>query len=119
MRCKCIHCKNEFDQKNGRFIAAKISEEVSFDKMPHFFICNVCYEKVNEEKAYSMGCKVETPKPLPNPDFSKVISQCQEYIKDLEEDGTEDDDSCHYIFESAMTAVFGSDVWKWVRSKQQ
>jgi hypothetical protein len=58
------------------------------------------------------------PKPLPEPDFSNVVKQCAEYIKQLSADGYYDDDTKQYIFEAAVEAVYGRDVWDWVREKQ-
>lgn len=58
---------------------------------------------------------IATPEALPNPDFTELIKVCKEYIEDMDnEDFHEDDDDQHYIFEAALEAVFGKDVWKWV-----
>lgn len=64
--------------------------------------------------------KAERPKPLPpeDMDFSSAISNCEEYIEQLAESQYVDEDTRHYIFEATMGAVYGRDVWKWVRSKQ-
>lgn len=44
-------------------------------------------------------------------DFSKVIKACEVHIQEIA-DGKVDTDSEHYIYELAMEAVYGKDVWK-------
>ena len=121
MKCKCIHCKKEFDQSKGKFIAVKITQDVTFDKMPHFFICNECFKKVNDQPSYSMGCKLEKPKVLADlgNGLERLISQCQGYIEEIDTGGRVDEDTEHYIFEAAMECFFGKDVWKWINSKSR
>lgn len=50
-------------------------------------------------------------------DATRLRNICQAYIDELDEKGWADDDTTHYIFEAAMEAVFGKDVWIWVNSK--
>ena len=52
------------------------------------------------------------PKPLPNPDFQKVIDNVVGHIEEMA-GGRYDDDCKEYIFEAAMTAVYGDGVWAW------
>jgi hypothetical protein len=59
---------------------------------------------------------LKTPVPLKKPDFTRLISTCQHNIKEIGE-GRSDTDTAHYIYEEAMTAVYGKDVWKWVNAK--
>lgn len=61
---------------------------------------------------------MNTPQPLPNPDFAELIKACKEYIEVLDDEEIhEDSDDNHYIFEAALEAVFGADVWKWINAK--
>jgi hypothetical protein len=57
----------------------------------------------------------DEPKPLENPDWSKVIQTCQEHIKEYIEGTQVDSDLPHYVYEATMVAVFGPDVWKWMQ----
>lgn len=59
------------------------------------------------------------PKPLANPDFSAVIKLCQALIDELAEADSCCDmsDNDHYIYEAAMQAVFGKDVWLWINER--
>ena len=61
--------------------------------------------------------ELATPKPVENPDWSGVQEMCQEVIDSLAKDGWYDDDMDHYIFEGAMQAVFGEDVFTWMNKR--
>jgi len=56
-------------------------------------------------------------KPIPleewNRDFSKVRKACETHIQELM-NGEVDTDAEHYIYETAMEAFYGKDVWDWV-----
>lgn len=55
------------------------------------------------------------PQPLQNPDFSELITLCQYHLNSIEKNGPNDDsDKEHYIYETALEAVFGQDVWQWI-----
>jgi len=60
--------------------------------------------------------KIGLPTPCLRPDFSKVIAGCEKHIQELQE-GKVDRDTDHYIYEDAMQAIYGIDVWDWVNSK--
>ncbi len=47
-----------------------------------------------------------------------LYRQCCSYITDLARDGRVDDDLDHYIFEAAISAVFGEKVWDYIRAKK-
>lgn len=65
-----------------------------------------------EEKIESM------PAPLENPDFSSVIELCKNQILEMTKaDYCEDNDSDHYIYEAAMQAIYGKDVWEWINKQ--
>ena len=65
----------------------------------------------NEEKASAK------PKAISDPPFTNLRKMCQDYIDGLANDGYVDDDLDHYIFETAMTTLYGDDVWKWINGK--
>jgi len=63
---------------------------------------------------------MEEPKELKQPNFSALIAEVQAYIEymgseDYHEDGASDYE--HSVFEAAIEAVYGPDVWKWVNDK--
>jgi hypothetical protein len=57
--------------------------------------------------------KATNPQPLPSPDFGPLVELCQGYIDDLEKWGYVDERYKQWMFETAMQAVFGNDVWEW------
>lgn len=59
---------------------------------------------------------MDVPQQLENIDITALKRLCQEHIDDFNT-GNEDDDDEHYIYEAAMEAVFGKNVWKWINSR--
>ena len=58
--------------------------------------------------------EAEVPTVIENPVMTeKLMSGCKEYI-DLIIQGGSIDNCEHFIFEAAVEAVFGPDVWKWI-----
>ena len=66
-------------------------------------------ERRKEEKA------LPKPKAVENPDFSMVVDYCKSYIDDLYNKGWVDDDMEYYVFEAAIQAVFGKDIFDWIK----
>lgn len=63
----------------------------------------------------------EIPKPVfaTMHDFKPLVDLCQSYIDQLAESEPYADDKLRqYVFEAAMAAVFGKDVWIWVKKRQ-
>jgi hypothetical protein len=50
-----------------------------------------------------------------NPDFNSLKKTCQNLIDDVRSEGCYDEDFHQYVFEAAMEACFGKDVWHWLR----
>lgn len=57
----------------------------------------------------------QKPSRIEHPDFSTLIGLCQGYI---EIERRADVDMKQYIFEAALEAVFGKEVWTFIRAKQ-
>ena len=53
--------------------------------------------------------------PLTEVDWDKVYGLCTGYISDLATQGWVDDDLEHYIFEAAITAIYGDEIWNYIR----
>lgn len=61
--------------------------------------------------------EIYTPSPLAEPNFDRLRQECIAYIEwmqtaEFHPDGGED--RMHWIFEEAMQAVFGKDIFDWV-----
>lgn len=69
-------------------------------------------ELERREKENAKGAR---PAPLAEPNFDQLREVCESYIDDLDKLGWVDDDHKHYIFESAMEALYGKNVWFWIR----
>ena len=54
------------------------------------------------------------PRPAEYPDFTNTIVLCQSYIDTIYSEGWVDRDHKLYIAQSALEAVFGDNVWKWI-----
>jgi hypothetical protein len=54
------------------------------------------------------------PKPLPNPDFSNLVASCKEHVGGFAEKGYANKDDEYFIYEYAMKAIFGEDVFAWI-----
>ena len=63
---------------------------------------------------------MEKPKQLENPDLENLRSICQDYLDFIDNDAaySEDNDYDCYIFEAALMAIFGKNVWKFVNNRQ-
>lgn len=49
--------------------------------------------------------------------FEKVYDMCVKHVKALNGECSDTKDLEHYIYEKAMEAIYGSEIWKWVRTK--
>lgn len=61
--------------------------------------------------------KLSKPELRSAPDFSEIVPLCISYIETVEKGETADSDLREYIFEAAMSACYGADVWNWIRNK--
>lgn len=53
------------------------------------------------------------PKPLSNPDFSKLITFVVSGIEEAVKERRKDSDFEHYVYEVVMEAIYGKDFWDW------
>jgi len=56
---------------------------------------------------------MKTPTKLNNPDFKDLAKICVEYVRSK----NPDEDLKEYIFEAALEAVYGKDIWKYINEK--
>jgi hypothetical protein len=63
----------------------------------------------------------EAPKPISTctPDWSKVEEMLVKHVRRLFEDGYGTKDVKQYVFEAAMEAVYGEDIWKTYNRKMK
>jgi hypothetical protein len=68
-------------------------------------------EELEEELARRE--KDKKPKPLEEPNWLPLYKLCLSMLDDITS-GDADSDGRHYIYEAAMTAVFGNKVWAYI-----
>lgn len=77
-------------------------------------------EQLEEElKRRQTRKKLDKPEPVEKPSLVQLCRLCREYIDELDEKGYVDDDMNHYIFEAAMEACFGKDVWNYINARSR
>ena len=59
------------------------------------------------------------PQPLADPNWFYVEKMCTSYVEELSIGQRPHGDSKHYIFEAAMEAVFGREVWGWINKRSR
>jgi len=57
------------------------------------------------------------PAPLPNPDFTDLVQMVMTGVTSQMAEQYEDEDFKHYVYESAMTAIYGKAIWEWHRTR--
>lgn len=57
--------------------------------------------------------KSDAPKPLENIDYERIKANVVAHVQDLATNNYVSEDDHHYIFEVALEAVYGKDIWKW------
>lgn len=86
-----------------------------FAKLKFLGVLNSIYP--DAPSSYEELHPLKRPQPLENPDFRLLVETAEGYIHTLERGGYVDSDDEHYIFEAAMEAVYGKDVWKYINKK--
>ena len=63
----------------------------------------------------------EKPKQLETIDLEMLRNICQEYIDFVDNDDVyyNDNDYDHYIFETALTTIFGNDIFEYINKRQE
>jgi hypothetical protein len=51
------------------------------------------------------------------PDITRLQKVVMEYMRQVVSDDYVDEDLSHYIFEEAMMAFYGRDVWKYINKR--
>jgi hypothetical protein len=77
-------------------------------------------DQLQNEITRRLKAKIEAGKPqrIENPNFKVLIEMCQSYLDQVTDLGFVDEDVKEYIFEGAMCAVFGDDVWSFINSRR-
>jgi hypothetical protein len=63
-----------------------------------------------------IDCTVSIPEPLAQPDLLQLRELCSKYLRCLV-NGERFKDAPQYIFEAAITGLYGKKVWDWIGPK--
>ena len=82
---------------------------------------NYTSDQLQNEITRRLKAKIEAGKPprIENPNFDVLIGMCQSYLDQVTDTGFVEEDVKEYIFEGAMCAVFGDDVWEFINSRRR
>ena len=58
------------------------------------------------------------PTRLATPDLLTLEDLCFRYLDDIAKGGYVDDDYDEYIYEAALEAIYGKDVFKWINARK-
>lgn len=75
-----------------------------------------CLNKVEEEIKKLKERWKNVPKVVSKPDLKGLIDVCKEYIETIKIDGRHMKDGEHWIFEEALMAIYGRDIFDWVNA---
>jgi len=59
------------------------------------------------------------PTKLENIEIDTLVQLCQDRIDEIADGDDVDSDLPHYIYEAAMEAVFGNNVWSWINERSK
>lgn len=55
-----------------------------------------------------------TPQRIPLADFSALMNLTDSHLEEIASGETQDDDFTQYIYEEAMMAIYGKDIFDWI-----
>jgi len=67
----------------------------------------------NEELLEELAKRKTLPQPLADPNFSALVTLVTDYVEDIQND----DDMEHWVFEAAIEAVYGHDIWNYLNAR--
>jgi hypothetical protein len=69
------------------------------------------------ERRKELRTRAPEPIAIELTEWDMVMNGCINYIEALKSGNHHTDDIEHYIFERALEAIFGKDVWEWVNER--
>lgn len=80
-------------------------------------LSNISTNALEKELERRNEIQGSAPKPIENPDWTKVISYAKSEVDDvIKGEYHEDNDNAYYMWEAVMETVFGKDFFKWFNS---
>jgi hypothetical protein len=89
--------------------------EQQFDELKKSGLLKIIYPDAPKTFAEINGTR---PKPIENPDLTELIKVCEGHFNTLDKgEGGDDNDDDHYIYEEALKAIYGENVFDYVNSR--
>ena len=76
-------------------------------------------QELARRKAEADAARAIPPVTLPNPDFTGLREMIVNGIEFFAENGYDSKDFQHYVYEEALTAVYGQNFWKWRNARMR
>jgi len=73
-----------------------------------------CFKKVEKEINILRNKWESAPKMISDPNLQNLKDACKEYIDSIKDNGRHMKDGEHWIFEAALEAIYGENVFDWV-----
>lgn len=77
-------------------------------------LTNVSTRELKAELGRRNEREIKALTPLENPDFKDLITLIVNGTSETAENGYEDEDFPHYVYEAAMTSVYGPNYFDWL-----
>ena len=109
--------KQNNNNKNNDMSSAKPLRELTeqqFDELKKSGLLKIIYPDAPKTFAEIKGTR---PKPIDNPDLTKLIELCESCFDDLDKGEDEDSDNDHYIYEQTLKTIYGENVFDYVNSR--
>ncbi len=74
--------------------------------------------ELREELKRRESLKPTAPTPLAEPDFAPLVTLVQDGVSQSIADEFEDDHFQHYVYEEALTCIYGKEYWVWKRQQK-
>lgn len=72
-----------------------------------------------KEELVRRAAEKSTPRPMPktSPDFLPLVAWLEQGMQSIQERETYPKDFKEYVFESAMTCIYGPEVFAWINKR--
>lgn len=70
-------------------------------------------QEIQEELRRRKERPISMPTPLAKPDFTALLNTIEYGVQQTAQTRMEDEDFSHFVYESAMEAVYGKAYWEW------
>jgi len=81
------------------------------------FLCESCHKQFETITEADQCCGRSIPSMMSAPQLDSLEEQLAYYIKSVAEKGEVPKDADHYIFEAAVEAFYGKNIFHWINTK--